>query len=306
MERIINKILQTNIKTYYPILEFLKTLKFDSSISPELLYESFEYEKDSEKYNSIQLHKLFSKPFICDIKEIYVIIKPNINPIRNKFVGIGSLIKKENGKCDYDNIGCNPKDVQEAIERLQSIINDYMKIQNDNVLKPIIGFILYLLYERIHPHEDGNGRMGRYLFFENSSLEESLFPLSGLLYESNESSTLFNEIFHFTNFPRKNISDDGKGFNDYPTLDEYFDISFINNSIINRIIRVLYIAKVYKYLKMKFKFPNYIIQKLSSSNKGIKQYSKFNPEIINHITNNGFDMELHRLHLVFINETFVE
>ena len=81
MEKIINKILQTNIKSYYPILEFLKTLKFDSSISPELLYESFEYEKDSEKYNSIQLHKLFSKPFICDIKEIYVIIKPIMNQL---------------------------------------------------------------------------------------------------------------------------------------------------------------------------------------------------------------------------------
>ena len=55
-------------------------------------------------------------------------------------------------------------DVPEALERLQKLINDYVKIPNADILKPIIGFVLYLLYERVHPHEDGNGRMGRYLF----------------------------------------------------------------------------------------------------------------------------------------------
>ena len=164
-------------------------------------------------------------------------------------------------------------DVPEALERLQKLINDYVKIPNADILKPIIGFVLYLLYERVHPHEDGNGRMGRYLFFENMSLEESMFPLSGLLNES-------QDIFHFTNFPRKNVANDG-AFNDYPSLEEYFDISFINKYVINRIVRVLYITKVYKYMKMNFHFPNYVIQKLSSSNKGIKQYMKFNPDIYN-------------------------
>lgn len=301
MEKIREAILKTDIKTYYSILEFLKSLKFDASLSPELLYESFEYERESERYNGDQLQVLFGSNTSFDIKEVYKIIKPDMNPIRNKFVGVGSLVCKENGKCDYDNVGCAPKDVPKALDRLQELINEYVKIPNTDILKPIIGFVSYLLYERVHPHEDGNGRMGRYLFFENVSLEESMFPLSGLLNESQESSTMFNEIFHFTNFPRKNVANDD-AFNDYPSLEEYFDISFINSHIINRIIRVLYITKVYKYMKMKFHFPNYVIQKLSSSNKGIKQYIKFNPDIIQHITENGFDMENHRMRLVFINE----
>jgi Fic family protein len=32
--------------------------------------------------------------------------------------------------------------------------------------KIIVMFACYLLYERIHPHIDGNGRMGRLIFLE--------------------------------------------------------------------------------------------------------------------------------------------
>jgi Fic family protein len=54
------------------------------------------------------------------------------------------------------------------ISRLQRWVDLYHSYSfNSPGEKLIVGYILYLLYERIHPHEDGNGRMGRYLFIEN-------------------------------------------------------------------------------------------------------------------------------------------
>ncbi|KAA6378073.1 MAG: hypothetical protein EZS28_026402 [Streblomastix strix] len=74
---------------------------------------------------------------------------------------------------------------------LQQLVN--IAYEYDLPNKIIVMFACYLLYERIHPHEDGNGRMGRLLFLENiyqcgvhsTSLQsESYVPLSTLLRHS--------------------------------------------------------------------------------------------------------------------------
>ena len=298
MENIKNTLLKYGIDKYMDILTYMNKITFPSDVSIESLYKSFEYEHDENFISKFQLQILEGMKS-HNIIDIYRIIFPKVNPIRNEFVGVGSLIYK-----DYNNIGCNPKDVSKAIEKLQSLIDEYYTIQNTDILKPVIGFIMYLLYERVHPHEDGNGRMGRYIFFENVSLENSLFPLSILLNDTRTKADIFNEIFHYTNFPRKNVNPDT--FNEYPSLDKYFDISFINEFLINRIIRVLYIAKIYKFLKIKFPtIPTYISCKLAYSNKSIKQLKRFNPDIIDFI-NDGFDVENHRSNLVKLSEAFMD
>lgn len=299
MEDIISKLQENGVSKYYDLLSYLHSIHFEKDISVELLSDSFEYEHDKNRLSQSALQQLFTSNH--DISTIYSIMFPTIKPIRDKFVGVGSLIYNTNDTMDYDNIGCSPNDTTEAANRLQGLIDQYYSMPIDNIIKPIVGFVIYLLYERIHPHEDGNGRMGRYLFFENSALGESLFPFSTLLNDTNGNSIMFNEIFHFTNFPKKNVNPDT--FDDYPPLDKYFDISFINEHIVNRMVYVLYIAKIYKHLRLSFPhIPTYIVKELAVSNKAIKKYKRFNSDIITYMTEAGFDVEQHRMNLVYISE----
>ena len=77
------------------------------------------------------------------------------------FVGI--FKRATNTYEEFYNIGLNP----DYIPDLQELVDWYYNLKCDNDLYKIIGFACYLLYEHIHPHYDGNGRMGRLLFLEN-------------------------------------------------------------------------------------------------------------------------------------------
>ncbi|KAA6353824.1 MAG: hypothetical protein EZS28_050649, partial [Streblomastix strix] len=82
---------------------------------------------------------------------------------------------------------------------LQQLVDFAYEYDQSN--KIMVLFLCYLLYERIHPHEDGNGRMGRLLFLENIyQLSDSFVPLSTALRYNRQVKQLMNEIFKSISF----------------------------------------------------------------------------------------------------------
>ncbi|KAA6368833.1 MAG: hypothetical protein EZS28_035640 [Streblomastix strix] len=79
-------------------------------------------------------------------------------------------------------------------DQLQQLVNFAYEYDQPN--KIIVMFLYYLIYERIHQHEDDNGRMGRLLFLENIyQMTESFVPLSTALRYNKQVKQLTNGIF---------------------------------------------------------------------------------------------------------------
>ncbi|KAA6387916.1 MAG: hypothetical protein EZS28_016553 [Streblomastix strix] len=95
------------------------------------------------------------------------------------------------------NVGIQHENIEP--NELQQLVDFAYEYEQSN--KIIVMFACYLLYERIHPHEDGIGRMGRLLFLENIyNLTESYVPLSVILRYNRSVRQLMNEIFKHISF----------------------------------------------------------------------------------------------------------
>ncbi|KAA6360512.1 MAG: hypothetical protein EZS28_043961 [Streblomastix strix] len=82
---------------------------------------------------------------------------------------------------------------------LQQLVNFAYEYVGEE--KIIVMFACYLLYERIHPHIDGKGRMGRLLYLENIyQMTESFVPLSSTLRHNKYARQIMNEIFKHISF----------------------------------------------------------------------------------------------------------
>lgn len=101
------------------------------------------------------------------IKELHKILKNGTNfQLHNKFV-IGNYKKEPNMVGDIETT--HPKLVAQEMKKL---INDYLK-KNAHSFKEIIDF--HVKFEKIHPFQDGNGRIGRLIAFKEC-LKNNIVP----------------------------------------------------------------------------------------------------------------------------------
>ncbi|KAA6361878.1 MAG: hypothetical protein EZS28_042595, partial [Streblomastix strix] len=107
--------------------------------------DAIEYLKSNEVPQIDELYQVLFKRETFRHCSVYVSGKNNQKIISAASVGI-----------QHENI--DPNELQQLVD---------FAYEYDQSNKIMVMFACYLLYERIHPHEDGNGRMGRLLFLEN-------------------------------------------------------------------------------------------------------------------------------------------
>ena len=165
-----------------------------------------------------------------DIRKLYSIIEPKLNCKRNKSVYVNDAFGTAyvGAKQSYINI-----------DKLQNWVDKYHSYEfENNVDGMLAGFILYLLYVRIHPHFDGNGRMSRYLFLENKLNKVNFCPLSKIL----DKCLMFpmkymNEIYEYID---ASIDPNSAREEDYYHLK-------LDVKVLKKIYYIIYISICYKY-----------------------------------------------------------
>ncbi|KAA6371691.1 MAG: hypothetical protein EZS28_032781 [Streblomastix strix] len=141
--------------------------------------DAIEYLKSNEVPQIEGLYEALFKREAFRHCNVYVSDKNNSKIISAANVGI-----------QHENI--DPNELQQLVE---------FAYEYDQSNKIMVLFACYLLYERIHPHEDGNGRMGRLLFLENIyQLTDSFVLLSTALRYNKQVKQLMNEVFQCISF----------------------------------------------------------------------------------------------------------
>lgn len=101
--------------------------------------------------------------------------------IRMYDLGLAGVFKKYANKILGDNFDtANPWEVEEQLLNLINSYNGLDKVEISDLAK------FHLEFERIHPFQDGNGRIGRFIFLKQ--LLENKLPLK---YMNGDSSQLY-------------------------------------------------------------------------------------------------------------------
>lgn len=91
------------------------------------------------------------------IKQLHAILKANTSDSHKSWIAVGDYKRLPN------EVGGNetalPKDVHKRMKALTTDYNAIKKVEFNDILN------FHVLFERIHPFQDGNGRVGRLLLF---------------------------------------------------------------------------------------------------------------------------------------------
>lgn len=234
------KYLSLDIKLNWSIIDGAKRL-FEPLLNMDKDKMNFtdELSKSFELENSNLTQNIVSNLIKYDgnsIEDIFKILIENKLPFKR-----AERVYVKNTFGDILHIGLPQSKIDYA--QLQIWYDTFMTWKfNTPVEKSFCGFLLYLLYVRIHPHIDGNGRTGRYLFLENKLLEgtENYFPLSSIL-----QSRIFIDIYDEMNSIFKLMDITNKSTNP----EDYFKL-ILPDKYVKRMLHIMYCSILYKHLKV--------------------------------------------------------
>ena len=91
------------------------------------------------------------------IKQLHAILKTNTSDSRKEWFAVGDYKRLANEVGEQETVA--PKDVHRHIKALLSDYDALKQVEFDDILD------FHVRFERIHPFQDGNGRVGRLLLF---------------------------------------------------------------------------------------------------------------------------------------------
>lgn len=91
------------------------------------------------------------------IKQLHAILKTNTSDSRKDWFAVGDYKRLANEVGEQETVA--PKEVHRAMKALLSDYNALKQVTFDDILD------FHVRFERIHPFQDGNGRVGRLLLF---------------------------------------------------------------------------------------------------------------------------------------------